>query len=773
MHAVSWVKPLVATMPSPPTNAMLASRRTALLVDDTASDDALHAERQHDGDQATSVAVASCEASAAVAGGEATVGLASPNRSGQCVPMSVAQSKVSTAVAVYEAKEALTKESLAKESLAKEAVRKAMAMRPTRKVPGAPDSEADSEPSAAVESNPRRSSSSRRADDPETDGHATTDGEFSNAGDTACSDTGSDSSAAAPIGDAVADWEVASVERQINSDWRACKRRQAQQRVAPKTPFQGERVSSTRNACNEVGNFGLFFGNWGARGSTVLGPAGRKTVLQDRQILKSPGQVMVIAESSRLHEDMLKQLPQAALPDDPQSRLEGSPTKLAARSTCEWFVQRGNEEKNAVMIASRTDVTSSLVCLHYENHGHPYREKSKDKSARSRIMVCEVGFKQNIGHLGKKVVVCGVHGHYKTMKREWPTVFDCFWDGVALQVQAHNIDFMAGDFNMSLTEVPKQLNKRGIKCDCVAWYPWRRDAQGCGLEGAPGDFCALWQGSDQKLGFDSCGIFFIGGMVEVRMNWSFWHIETLAAVADDSLATAVANNGMELDVYRGANVPGQFWTAYRSTKYKESMEDKNLQDRLTDLLTPSTTWEELQTRHTPAGKLAASPRHPNGKKDFNYCQWLKTKQKQLDVKEWLVDGEVHNGAHFPLLVFTNNESGRSQASDDHRAKGKKGMKGSGSGKGKRGSGKGTAVAEVVTPGQGDGTWPYFDRQWRTYPSASSNSYASAPSSSSGQWRADMGSVPAADWSSWRSNWTSSDARSAWSSSDAWSGWRSY
>ena len=71
---------------------------------------------------------------------------------------------------------------------------------------------------------------------------------------------------------------------------------------------------------------------------------------------------------------------------------------------------RGNED-SASLIACRTDNTSSLECLKYEVYGdHYYKEKGKNNMARSRLLICEVVFKQNIGHLGKEIVVCGVHG---------------------------------------------------------------------------------------------------------------------------------------------------------------------------------------------------------------------------------------------------------------------------------------------------------------------------------------------------------------------------
>ena len=142
-------------------------------------------------------------------------------------------------------------------------------------------------------------------------------------------------------------------------------------------------------------------------------------------------------------------------------------------------------------------------------------------------------------------------------------------------------------------------------------------------------------------------------------------IEALTAVAGDD----------ELHVYHSKKAPGQDWNCYRSKKYREKATDKNLHARLHDLLTPSTTEDEL---------LSIPHR---GKS--SYCPYLRLRQKPLAQKEWLVNGELHNGAHFPLCVFTHNSSHRSAKASVARAQRR--------GKGKKGKGKdagpGTAVAE--------------------------------------------------------------------------------
>ena len=302
------------------------------------------------------------------------------------------------------------------------------------------------------------------------------------------------------------------------------------------------------------------------------------------------------------------------------------------------------------------------------------------------MLACRVHFKQNIGHLGKEIVICGVHGHFHTMKIKWPKQWHEFWDRLVGLVLELGINFLAGDFNMSLTEVPKQLRSRGIKCDCVAWYPWQQ--------------AAVADAQSQGLGFDSMGIFYLGGRVEVKMPWNHRHVQILAAVTG---TRSGANEN--LDVYGGANVPGQPWHCYRSKAFNEKPSDKDLEARLRDLLTPSTEQEEL----------ASIPRLSPG----GHCPYLRLKQKAMNQKDWLVGGELHNGAHFPLCVFTNNSRARSEERETARR-----QKAQNRSRGKRKGGKRLTSRSQhweEDPGgnwgywyqeeAGDGRWPQSRNDW--------------------------------------------------------------
>ena len=146
-----------------------------------------------------------------------------------------------------------------------------------------------------------------------------------------------------------------------------------QLRRAPRTPMQGPRpVSSWANSEPEVGNFGLMFCNWGER-ATLAGQAHQRhqRAVADRQLLKSPAAVVVVAEASAQVEELL-----TAPPEDLDPHTE---SKLHSRSTHEHWVRRGNE-KSSVLVAARKDVTHGVDVLLYDvNDDHPYREKKKTK----------------------------------------------------------------------------------------------------------------------------------------------------------------------------------------------------------------------------------------------------------------------------------------------------------------------------------------------------------------------------------------------------------
>ena len=163
-----------------------------------------------------------------------------------------------------------------------------------------------------------------------------------------------------------------------------------------------------------------------------------------------------------------------------------------------------------------------------------------------------------------------------------------------------------------------------------------------------------FEGRRPHIGIDSCGIFMVDkhSNIGVALQWGPDSIDPItgavvppqSAVADD----AGPAFRRELHAYNFGNTPGQHWTCFCSGKEHASLQGDSAKfaRSLHDLLDPATTQDVLALIQKPAGMTG--------------CGYLKVKQKFMDPKEWLVDGEVHNGAHFPLCIFTVAEGHRSE-----------------------------------------------------------------------------------------------------------------
>ena len=214
-----------------------------------------------------------------------------------------------------------------------------------------------------------------------------------------------------------------------------------------------------------------------------------------------------------------------------------------------------------------------MVCLKEK------KEQAKKGLAGTKIMVCTFHWKQNIGHFGKKVTVMGVHGPYNTMNTKFANeTTDNWWNRLRQTIEQYRVNFLCGDFNMSLTQVVPRLRARGLKIDPCSWHPWlheEKHAQG---------IC---------LGMDSLAIFYIGGDVRCELEWGFCQIKELTRKAavpctPQSRPCRPQSRQMpQLHTYSGNDQPGQVWKLFKS-KHNEKPQEADLQKKLRDLLQPST-----------------------------------------------------------------------------------------------------------------------------------------------------------------------------------------
>ena len=164
---------------------------------------------------------------------------------------------------------------------------------------------------------------------------------------------------------------------------------------------------------------------------------------------------------------------------------------------------------------------------------------------------------------------------------------------------------------MAAGNVRQEFSSRGLACDCIAWYPWRLGP----------DYPKPFNYS-QRLGFDSMMFLYLGGDVEAQINWPFSHIDRLTEVG---MATgATSDFGETLDTYDvEGSLPGQHWSAYRSTRTrKEKATEKHLATLLTKLLEPTVTVDELAKKFQW---------YYNSPHETRPRPWIRFRQKKCDT----------------------------------------------------------------------------------------------------------------------------------------------
>ena len=184
------------------------------------------------------------------------------------------------------------------------------------------------------------------------------------------------------------------------------------------------------------------------------------------------------------------------------------------------------------MIAARKRSFSAIDVLYTENMNE------KPGEANTRLLICKAKAHQPIRALGDEIIIFAVHGNNKTMKKQWVEAYTRFWNTVKWAIHKFQPHFFLCDFNMALLPAPSELS----------YYQWKFTGSSSGPY-------------SQKLGLDSCGIFYVqGGDVEARVNWPASHIQRLLG-AGNSVGPVTSDWGVELHSYEqydhADHAPGQ------------------------------------------------------------------------------------------------------------------------------------------------------------------------------------------------------------------------
>ena len=127
------------------------------------------------------------------------------------------------------------------------------------------------------------------------------------------------------------------------------------------------------------------------------------------------------------------------------------------RHSWEFHVCRIPEDaaKDTITIAARKTLFESLEILYAKNC-------QERPNANTKMLICKATARFPIGHIGKVIVVFGIHGNRETMKIIRQTEYSMIWDRVKDLIQEFDVNLFAGDYNMAMMQVPTELRYRGI-----------------------------------------------------------------------------------------------------------------------------------------------------------------------------------------------------------------------------------------------------------------------------------------------------------------------
>ena len=333
----------------------------------------------------------------------------------------------------------------------------------------------------------------------------------------------------------------------------------------PSAKSNNAKPPAARNSRPDVGNCTMTVGNLGMTSTERFTETG---AVRDRQILWSPGQIVVLFEAIDDVQGMLEIDDQdvAVRVERPQLRQAGEQAafgNVVTRHLQEHIVVIGCTQKKPVLMAACHSVCSHIQIVMDETwiDGH-----FNAKPAETNIMVCDFELRQRVRYLGTQIRVMGVHGHHDTMHMKvGTTATDEWWDKLSNMIYKYRPHFLVGDFNVSLIQVVPRLKARGLPIATVAWHPWIYKDRSHG---------------GSHLGMDSCGIFHIPCDVQCTPKWSINNVGLIlrkAACApsqwDEGLRviTEDRSSGTQnmLDVYSGESLPCKLWTCYNSNENDE------------------------------------------------------------------------------------------------------------------------------------------------------------------------------------------------------------
>ena len=373
-------------------------------------------------------------------------------------------------------------------------------------------------------------------------------------------------------------------------------------------------------------NVGWFFANWGQ-----IPSSGYKRERIDTVLKKQPATIIGLSECDAITDEFLRR---TGWTGDPQSRVDDT---MKERDAYEYLTLRGSEE-HSVLIGVRAGPGTELQLLFWErrDEGLHKNKSGKKFTAYSRCMIARVTLEHSAGALGNQHVVMVNHVHNTIANSSvGSTKLQAHLYWLADNIQKYKVQVIMGDYNMACFHAVSVFRSRGIVVDVGAWYPFKS------VQGVPMS--------------DSCVVLFVNLHAEYRFHHG---LECLHANDETGLfhrsrlAVAGRHKDARYDRIEQQAGPGMPLKTY----LPKGDTVTNWENKIMKFLKPPRESAVVVQRY--ADLQAQQPR--NFTRDSVGPDFLRMKEKRLDLNKWLVRGTNVGGSHFPLCVFTNNRGRRSE-----------------------------------------------------------------------------------------------------------------
>jgi hypothetical protein len=159
-----------------------------------------------------------------------------------------------------------------------------------------------------------------------------------------------------------------------------------------------------------------------------------------------------------------------------------------------WHVVCGEEEGATCIVAGKRSMFKSITRLQWHlASGGTYKSKGRTRKAIqawSRVLVAELEFWRPCAGF-EKLRVASVHMHRMPAARRsgFCSGADEFWKGLHVRLLDCNVQFVGGDFNMSLYDTVSRLKSAGTAVTLLAAHAWRQVGVISAVAEEPGEDC--------------------------------------------------------------------------------------------------------------------------------------------------------------------------------------------------------------------------------------------------------------------------------------------